>query len=70
MAARKGSKHHNAKLTNATVREARRVYANGSWIMLDGKQHPVNVSNLARKYGVSHQTMYSAIKGHTWRHVS
>jgi hypothetical protein len=70
MSARPGSKHHNAKLTDATVRAARKTFANGSWVMLDGKKHPVNISTLARKYGVSHQTMHSALKGQTWRHVS
>lgn len=69
MAARKGAQHHNAKLTEATVKAARKAYRNASWVMLDGKRHPVNISTLARKYGVSHQTMNSCLKGDTWRDV-
>jgi hypothetical protein len=69
MPARKGSKHHAAKMTEATVRAARKAYANASWVMFDGKRHPVNASTLARKYGVTHQTMQAVLDGKTWKHV-
>lgn len=70
MAARQGAQHHAAKMTEATVKAARKAYAEASWVMLDGKRHPVNASTLARKYGVTHQTMRAILKGHTWRHVT
>jgi hypothetical protein len=69
MAANKGSKHHASKMTEATVRAARKSFENGSWIMLDGKRTPVSTSSLARKYGVSHQTMDSLLRRETWKHV-
>lgn len=69
MVAHKGSKHHAAKMTESTVRAARKAYAESSWVLLDGKRHSVNASTLARKYGVTHQTMRSILKGDTWKHV-
>lgn len=70
MAARKGAKHHAAKLTEAGVRAARKAYANNKSIVIDGKRVPVTASSLARKYGVAHQTMHAILKGETWKHVS
>jgi hypothetical protein len=70
MAANKGAKHHAAKMTEAGVKAARKAYDNGSFIMVDGKRHPVTVNALARKYGVSHQTMHALLKRRTWQHVS
>lgn len=62
MAARTGSKHHNAKLTPAKVRQARKTWAEGS-----GKK---NIKQLAEKYGVANQTMWAALHRKTWVHVS
>lgn len=69
MSARKGAQHHAAKMTEATVRAARKAYNEASWVMVDGKRHPVNASTLARKYGVTHQTMRALLRGETWGHV-
>jgi hypothetical protein len=71
MAAKKGSNHHASKMTEATVRAARRAYAKPrpSFIVLEGKRHPITVSSLARKYNVSRQTMSVILKGDTWKHV-
>ena len=69
MAANKGSKHHNSKLTPATVRAARKAIEKGGEIVVGGKRVKTTVAALARKYGVTHQTMRSAIKGETWGHV-
>jgi hypothetical protein len=69
MAASKGSKHHAAKMTEATVRAARRQYESASWLVIDGKRQPVNPSNLARKYGVSRETMVALLTRRTWGHV-
>lgn len=69
MAANKGSKHHGAKMTEAKVRAARKAYQSASWVVLDGKRHPVNANTLAQKYGVAHQTMRSILRGDTWGHV-
>lgn len=69
MAARQGKKHHAAKMTEATVRAARKSHETGSWIVVDGRRQPVSVAALARKYGVSHQTMASLLARETWKHV-
>ncbi len=69
MAANKGSKHHASKMTEATVRAARKVYDNQAWMMVDGKRERVTVNALARRYGVAHQTMHSVVKRRTWKHV-
>lgn len=70
MPANKGSRHHAAKMTEVTVRAARRAAHRGGEIMVDGKRRTVTTSSLARKYGVTHQTMRSILMGETWRHVS
>lgn len=69
MSANQGSKHHAAKMTEATVKAARNTFENGKFLMVDGKRHPVTVNALARKYGVSHQTMHAVLKRKTWKHV-
>jgi hypothetical protein len=60
MAALQGAKHHNAKMTAAKVRQARKSYDTGKW----------TISDLARKYGISHQTMWSIVHRKTWAHVA
>ena len=72
MSARKGTSHHGAKMTDKTVRAARRSYAarDSKQIVVDGKLATVSINSLARKYGVSHQTMFALIKGQTWKHVT
>lgn len=70
MSAHKGAKHHAAKMTEAGVRAARKSYESGNFIVIDGKRSPVTVNSLARKYGVSHQTMHSILKRETWKHVA
>lgn len=70
MSARPGSKHHAAKMTEAKVKAARKAFADASWLLVDGKRQPVNISTLAKKYGVSHQAMSDIVKGRSWRHVS
>lgn len=60
MTANLGTKHHNSKLTPAKVRAARKTYAAGK----------ASTQKLADKYGVSQQTMWAAIHGKTWKHVS
>lgn len=70
MAAHKGAKHHAAKMTEASVRAARNAYEHGNFILVDGKRSPVTVNALARKYGVSHQTMHAIVKRETWKHVA
>lgn len=75
MPARQGKNHHNAKMTDATVRAARQTYARGGEIVApdregNRKRVPVTVNSLARKYGVSHQTMHALLRGDTWKHVS
>jgi hypothetical protein len=69
MAANRGSKHHAAKMTEATVREARRKYESASWLVIDGKRQPVTPGTLAKKYGVSRETMVALLSRRTWGHV-
>ncbi len=57
-AGRKGSKNLQAKLTEATVRQARALYKKGALIKA-----------LARKYKVNASTMSLAVRGLTFRHV-
>lgn len=70
MAAKSGRDHHNAKMTEATVKAARKTYATASWVVVDGKRQPVTAENLAKKYGVAKQTMWSLLQRKTWKHVS
>lgn len=72
MAANKGSKHHGAKMTEATVKAARASYQNreGRWVVIDGKRRPITMYSLAEKYGVAHQTMHAVLSRKTWRHIA
>ncbi len=54
-----GTQQHSAKLDEAKVREARRLYATSV---------PSTVK-LGRRYGVTPLTINRAIKGVTWKHV-
>lgn len=56
-----GSGSPNAKLSEEDVREIKRLYSKGI------KQY--GYRSLAKKYGVSHKTIYSVIKNITWREV-
>ena len=53
-----GSRHATAKLTEKDVREARRLSRRG-----------VSSPTLARRYGMSHAGMLSALIGRNWKHV-
>jgi len=59
MPAHKGELHHSTRMTEEKVREARRLWASGDY----------TISNLARKYEISHQSMTAILRGETWRHV-
>lgn len=54
----RGIRHHNAKLTPATVREARGRAA-------AGERH----ADIAADFGVSRPAISYAVRGETWRHV-
>lgn len=60
MAARLGAKHHNAKMTTAKVRAARKAHAKGK----------TTIRALAEKYGVATQTMWSIVHRQTWKDVA
>lgn len=53
-----GSRHHNAKLTEARVVEARAAVGSGE-----------SVAAVARRLGVSANTLSAAVDGRQWRHV-
>jgi hypothetical protein len=56
-----GSKHHNAKLTEEMVYDARVWYYD--------EPHQITVLELADQYGVAEVTMSNALRGRTWKHV-
>ena len=56
---RRGESNGWAKLTDATVRDARRLWASGT-----------SMRSLAKRYGVTFRTMDDAVKGLSWRHVA
>lgn len=56
-----GEQNHNAKLSAAQVREARRLHVPGS--------RARGCSSLARRFGVSQPTMRDALNCVTWRDV-
>ena len=60
MAAKSGAKHHNAKMTAAKVRQARKAYAAGK----------ASTNQLAAKYEVSQTAMWLLLNGKTWKSVS
>lgn len=57
--ARKGAAHHFAKLDDAKVDEARRLYATGKWSQLD----------LALEFDVGPSTMGRILRREGWTHV-
>jgi len=54
----KGEKSGRAKLTNATVKEARKLWSKG-----------VMQKDIAEKLGVTHTSIWQVINGKTWKHV-
>ena len=54
----RGNKHHNARLTDATVREIRELYEDG-----------FPQSQIGARYGVSQATIARVLSGETWAHV-
>jgi hypothetical protein len=53
-----GARHYRAKLTEAAVRDIRKRRVLGE-----------SGHALAREYGITFRTLYSAANGETWRHV-
>lgn len=70
MPARKGTNHHASKMTEAKVRAARKSFNEGRAIVVDGKRVKVTIASLARKYGITHQSMNAIVHRQTWKHVS
>lgn len=56
----RGCRQHLAKLDDATVAEARLRFVEGG----------ITVKALAKEYGISNSSMWSALTGKTWAHVS
>ena len=54
-----GAKNYNAKLTDAKVIRARRLYATGT-----------TLTEIAKGYGVSLGTISSAVTGRHWKHLT
>lgn len=57
----RGEQSKTSKLTDVIVKNIRRQYKN--------KYHHGIKAKLARKYGVSIQTISTVVNGHTWKHV-
>jgi hypothetical protein len=55
----RGERHAKARLSEAEVLEARRMAADGRF-----------VHEIAEHFGVRHNTMESAVKGWSWKHLS
>lgn len=55
---KRGSDHHNSKLSEAQVIGARKLHAEG-----------VTGAALARRFGVTQSTMSSILLRKTWRHI-
>lgn len=56
---RKGTNHHNVKLTNAQVTEILAKYSDRS----------VSTAKIAKLYGVSQPTISYILIGKTWQHI-
>lgn len=54
-----GSRTSNARLNEATVRQIRRRWATGAW----------TVTDLAKRFGVSHPTISLIVHRKTWTHI-
>lgn len=54
-----GEQHHNAKCTEALVREVRALYAEGG----------ISQSVIARRYGMNPRTLTDIIRRRSWKHV-
>lgn len=54
----RGSTHHNAKLTEANVREARSRFAQGE-----------TLASIAREFGVTDGAIRGIVRRRTWRHI-
>lgn len=61
MAALKGEVNPRAKLTDAQVREIKKLIA---------LRKTLCNKTLARKYGVSHKTMKGISAGESWKHIT
>lgn len=55
-----GEEHASSKLTEEIVKNARIEYSKGN----------ISSRELAKKYNVSRKTMWDALTGKTWKHVS
>lgn len=63
-----GEKHNSAKLTEASVTEIRRRYADGG-SGIRGQRGAVTMRQLANEYGLGIGPIHAVISGRTWRHV-
>lgn len=55
----RGEEYRSAKLTEEKVRTARALYATGE----------ISATEISRRMGVNSETLRSALRGKTWRHV-
>lgn len=66
MAQQIGTKHHAAKMNPAKVRQARKSYE----VRLRDGSRKWTKKALARKYGITPQSMNDILTNKTWKHVS
>jgi len=63
----KGSKHHNAKITEEDVVLILELYAEGQ--LLRERLKTLSMKGIGEKFGIKPQTVYDIVSGRSWRHV-
>jgi len=63
----RGSKHHNAKLTEEDVALIVELYEEGK--ILRKRLEALSMKGIGDKFGVAPQTIYDIVSGRSWRHV-
>jgi len=63
----KGSKHHNAKVTEEDVALILELYEEGK--RLRTRLQSLSLKGIGDKFGIKPQTVYDIVSGRSWRHV-
>lgn len=63
----KGSKHHNAKITEEDVALILELYEEGK--ALRQRLRTLSLKGIGEKFGIKPQTVYDIVSGRSWRHV-
>ena len=63
----KGSKHHNAKVTEEDVKLILELYEEGQ--IIRKRLQSLSMKGIGEKFGIKPQTVYDIVSGRSWRHV-